>query len=66
MAKIERAKNATRNIAFGILLRAYQIVMPFLMRTAMIYLIGVAYYVIRTLVAMESMGVFLLLLALLL
>lgn len=43
MAKIERAKNATRNIVFGMILKAYQIVMPFLMRTAMIYLMGVQY-----------------------
>ena len=38
MAKIERTKNATRNIVFGVILKAYQILVPFLMRTAMIYL----------------------------
>lgn len=43
MAKIERTKNATRNIIFGVILRAYQIIVPFLMRTAMIYLMGVQY-----------------------
>lgn len=43
MAKIERTKNATRNIIFGVILKAYQIVVPFLMRTAMIYLMGVQY-----------------------
>lgn len=43
MAKIERTRNATRNIAFGIILRIYQILVPFLMRTAMIYLMGVEY-----------------------
>lgn len=43
MAKIERTKNATRNIVFGTILKAYQIVVPFLMRTAMIYLMGVQY-----------------------
>ena len=43
MAKIERAKNATRNIVFGMILKVYQIIMPFLMRTAMIYLMGVQY-----------------------
>lgn len=43
MAKIERTKNATRNIVFGVLLKVYQIVIPFLMRTAMIYLLGVQY-----------------------
>ena len=41
--KIERTKNATRNILFGIILKVYQILVPFLMRTAMIYLMGVQY-----------------------
>ena len=43
MAKIERTKNATRNIIFGVILKAYQIILPFLMRTAMIYFMGVQY-----------------------
>lgn len=43
MAKIERTKNATRNIIFGIILKVYQIIVPFLMRTALIYLMGVQY-----------------------
>lgn len=43
MAKIERTKNATRNIIFGVILKTYQIIVPFLMRTAMIYLMGVQY-----------------------
>jgi len=43
VAKIERTKNATRNIIFGVILKAYQIIVPFLMRTAMIYLMGVQY-----------------------
>lgn len=43
MAKIERTKNASRNILFGIILKAYQILVPFLIRTAMIYLMGVQY-----------------------
>lgn len=41
--KIERTKNASRNIVFGVILKAYQILVPFLMRTAMIYLMGVQY-----------------------
>lgn len=41
--KIERAKNATRNIIFGTILKLYQIIVPFLMRTAMIYFLGVQY-----------------------
>lgn len=43
MARIERTKNATRNIIFGIILKVYQIFLPFLMRTAMIYFMGVQY-----------------------
>ena len=43
MAKIERTKNATRNIIYGVILKIYQILVPFLMRTAMIYLMGVQY-----------------------
>lgn len=43
MAKLERTKNATRNIIFGMILKVYQIIVPFLMRTAMIYLMGVQY-----------------------
>lgn len=31
--KIERTKNATRNIIFGVLLKIYQIAMPFFIRT---------------------------------
>ena len=41
--KIERTKNAIRNIIFGIILRLYQLLVPFLMRTAMIYFMGVRY-----------------------
>lgn len=41
--KIERTKNASRNIVFGTILKAYQILIPFLMRTAMIYFMGVQY-----------------------
>lgn len=43
MAKIERTKNASRNIVYGVTLKAYQIIMPFIIRTAMIYLMGVQY-----------------------
>ncbi len=41
--KIERSKNAFRNIIFGSLLKIYQIIVPFLMRSAMIYFMGVKY-----------------------
>lgn len=38
-----RTKNASRNMLFGSILKIYQIFVPFLMRTAMIYLMGVQY-----------------------
>lgn len=41
--KFERTKNATKNIIFGGILKIYQIIIPFLMRTAMIYFMGVEY-----------------------
>lgn len=41
--KIERTRNATRNIFFGITERLYQILVPFLMRTIMIHYLGVEY-----------------------
>ena len=43
MARLDRKKNATRNIIFGIILKAYQIIVPFIMRTVMIYIMGVQY-----------------------
>lgn len=41
--KISRTKNAIRNVKFGGILRIYQIVWPFIIRTIMIYLLGVQY-----------------------
>mgnify|MGYP005759990691 CR=1 FL=1 len=41
--KIERTRNAARNIFFGSMLKIYQIIVPFAMRTAMIYFMGVQY-----------------------
>lgn len=41
--KINRTKNAFRNIVFGVILKIYQLVIPFIMRTAIIYLLGVQY-----------------------
>ncbi len=43
MAKIERTKNASRNAFFGILLKIYQILFPFVIRTVMIYYMGIQY-----------------------
>lgn len=41
--KIERTKNATRNIVYGTVLKIYMMIVPFLMRTLIIYLLGVKY-----------------------
>lgn len=41
--KIDRSKNAGRNVIFGVLLKIYQILIPFVMRTIMIYFMGVQY-----------------------
>lgn len=41
--KIERTKNASRNMVFGILQKIYTLAVPFLMRTLMIYFMGVEY-----------------------
>ena len=41
--KIERTKNATRNIIYGVIVKVYQLLVPFLVRTAMIYGLGVEY-----------------------
>ncbi len=43
MAKIERTKNASRNIVFGSLLQMYKLLVPFLMRTVIIYKLGMEY-----------------------
>lgn len=41
--KINRTKNASRNIIFGIIMKLYQMIIPFIMRTVMIYYMGVQY-----------------------
>ena len=41
--KIDRTGNASRNILFGIILKLYQILIPFVMRTMMIYFMGIEY-----------------------
>lgn len=41
--KIERTKNAANNIIFGFILKLYQILIPFIIRTVMIYFLGVEY-----------------------
>lgn len=49
--KIERTKNATRNILFGSAMKIYQLAIPFLMRTTMIYFMGVQYLGLNSLFA---------------
>lgn len=41
--EINRTKNASRNIFSGVLLKIYNIGMPFLMRTVIIYTLGIQY-----------------------
>ncbi len=41
--KIERGKNASRNIIFGTLLKGYGILLPFIMRSVIVYELGVNY-----------------------
>ena len=41
--KIERTKSATRNMFSGWMLQVYNMVLPFIVRTAMIYIMGVEY-----------------------
>lgn len=49
--KIERTKNASRNILFGSVLKIYQILIPFIMRTLMIYILGAGYTGLNSLFA---------------
>ncbi|SEL72967.1 Membrane protein involved in the export of O-antigen and teichoic acid [Butyrivibrio sp. ob235] len=41
--KFSRAKNASRNAFFGVILKVYQILIPFIMRTALVYFMGIQY-----------------------
>lgn len=41
--QFDRTQNASRNIIFGLFQRIYQLIVPFIMRTAMIYCLGVEY-----------------------
>ena len=49
--KIERTKNTTRNIFAGVLLRLYQMIGPFILRTIMIYMLGMEYVGLNSLFA---------------
>lgn len=41
--RIQRTKNATRNVAMGVALKLYQTIGPFVLRTVMIYVLGMEY-----------------------
>lgn len=41
--KIERTKNASRNILYGLILKLIQVFLPFLMRSVMTYFMGIKY-----------------------
>lgn len=41
--KMERTKNATRNIIYGVVLKIYQLLGPFVLRTIFIYTLGAEY-----------------------
>ena len=43
MAIINRTQNATRNIVYGAMLKLYQIIVPFLMKTVINYFLGAEY-----------------------
>ena len=47
--KIDRTKNATRNITSGFVLKIYQLITPFIIRTLMIYFLGMEYVGLNTL-----------------
>lgn len=47
----QRTRNATRNIIFGIVLKIYQIIAPFIIRTALIYFMGIQYLGLNSLFA---------------
>lgn len=41
--KLERSKNTARNLIFGVISKIYNLFVPFLMRTAIIYILGMEY-----------------------
>ena len=41
--RIQRTKNASRNMIFGVVQKVYQIIIPFVMRTIMIHYMGISY-----------------------
>ena len=41
--KIERTRNAKRNVLFGLIYKVINILLPFIVRTAMMYTLGMEY-----------------------
>lgn len=41
--KFARSQNASRNVVYGVILRLYHMIVPFLLRTIMIYALGMEY-----------------------
>ena len=50
MQQETRVRNASRNVVFGMFLKGYQILLPFIMRTAIMYYFGNGYGGIKRLV----------------
>lgn len=49
--EFNRKLNSVRNLAFGITLKLYQMLMPFIMRTVMLYVMGIEYLGLNSLFA---------------
>ena len=43
MSRDSKTKNSSRNIVFGFILKIYQLLMPFIIRTIIIYVLGIEY-----------------------
>lgn len=49
--RFDRTKNASRNMLYGTILQIYKLAVPFVMRTVMLYLLGVQYLGLNSLFA---------------
>lgn len=55
--KLQRTKNATRNIVFGVILQIYNLAVPFLLRTALVYYLGMEYLGLNSLFGICVAGI---------
>ena len=46
--------NSSRNVVFGFVLKAYQLLMPFIIRTIIIYVLGIEYAGLNSLFTFDS------------